>query len=125
MHLEHVNLTVNSVPRSIDFYRNLLNLDLRWEGTNGSGRRAAHIGDDRSYLALFEAAEPSQAVEDYSRTGLNHIGFVVDDLDEMKARLIRLGVEPHQEEDYEPGKRLYFYDLNGIEVELVEYPQSA
>jgi len=121
MHLEHVNLTVLNVDRSIDFYCQLLDLKVRWQGTNSAGRPAAHIGDERSYLALFEAGEPAASEPDYDHAGLNHVGFVVDDLQAMKRRLHDLGVDAHGEADYEPGQRLYFYDPSGIEVELVEY----
>ena len=62
---------------------------------------------------------------DYESPGLNHVGFVVDDLDAKKKRLGELGFETHLEGDYEPGRRLYFYDPSGLEVELVEYPTDA
>ena len=31
------------------------------------------------------------------------------------------GFEPHSHGDYEPGKRFYFDDENGIEFEVVSY----
>ena len=46
----------------------------------------------------------------------------MDDLDAYRARLKARGVALQLEADYEPGRRLYFYDPDGIEVELVEYP---
>lgn len=39
----------------------------------------------------------------------------------MKQRLGELGVQHGDEQDYEPGRRLYFVDPDGIEVELVQY----
>jgi catechol 2,3-dioxygenase-like lactoylglutathione lyase family enzyme len=125
MFLEHVNLTVSDLDRSKTFYRELFGLSVRWEDTLTDGRRAAHVGDERMYLALFEAAEPGRVENDYTRVGLNHFGFVVDDLDEMKVRLGALGVVPHSEQDYEPGRRLYFHDPDGIEVELVQYQPAG
>jgi catechol 2,3-dioxygenase-like lactoylglutathione lyase family enzyme len=50
--LEHVNITVSNLDRSIAFYCNLLGLEVRWQGTV----RAAHIGDKRHYLAMFETS---------------------------------------------------------------------
>jgi len=44
MFLEHVNLTVTNVDRTVAFYRELFGLDLRWEGTTSDGKRAAHVG---------------------------------------------------------------------------------
>jgi len=125
MFLEHVNLTVSNVERSAAFYCDLLGLNVRWKGTTSDGNPAAHVGDDRTYLALFQAKETGRAPSDYSVVGLNHFGYVVESLDAVKNRLAALGVEPHSEQDYEPGKRLYFLDPDGIEVELVEYEQAA
>lgn len=123
MFLEHVNLTVADLDRSIGFYCELLGLRLRWRRAGGDGTTAAaHVGDDRHYLALFEARPGSRRPEpDYESVGLNHFGFVVDDLDAARERLAALGVAPHSEADYDPGRRLYFFDPDGIEVELVEY----
>ena len=120
MFLEHVNFTVSDLDRSVDFYTRLFDFKVRWKGHLPDGRPAAHIGDDRQYLALFEAASPGQVETDMTKVGLNHFGFVVESLDEMKFRLVELGVSPGEELEYEPGRRLYFFDPDGIEVELVE-----
>lgn len=122
MHLEHINLTVNDLDRSIRFYQHLLGLDLRWQGETSAGEPAAHLGGTTSYLALFQAAKPEVlAAPDYGRTGLNHFGVLVEDLPACRDRLVELGIQPHFEPEYQPGQRLYFYDPDGIEVELVSY----
>ena len=121
MFIEHVNLTVSDLPRSIGFYRDLFGFEVRWQGTTSTGAEAAHVGDERSYVALFQASGGGRVEQDMERVGFNHFGVVVDDLAAAKARLIELGVEPHGEADYEPGRRLYFCDPDGIEIELVEY----
>ena len=125
MLLEHVNLTVSDLDRSVGFYRDLFDFKLRWRGKTADGRNAAHVGDDRCYVALFEAEHPGRAVRDYADIGMNHFGFIVDDLRVMKTRLASRGVTPHSEQEYEPGRRLYFLDPDGIEVELVEYDSPA
>jgi catechol 2,3-dioxygenase-like lactoylglutathione lyase family enzyme len=124
MFLEHVNLSVSNLDRSLRFYRDLFGFDVRWRGSTVEGAPAAHLGDARHYLALFEAREAGKANRDYDRVGINHFGFVVDDLSTMKRRLHGLGVVPHFEADYEPGRRLYFFDPDGVEVELVEYDED-
>ncbi len=41
-------------------------------------------------------------------------------IDEMKSRLAELGVLTRGWHDYKPGRRLHFFDAEGIEGELVE-----
>ncbi len=122
---EHANFTVSDLGRSIAFYRELFGFRLRWQGTTSNGAPAAHIGDQRIYIALFQAVRPGSVEQDYDRVGINHVGFVVDDLTAMKKRLATLGVTPYAEADYQPGRRLYFRDPDGIEIELVEYDEQA
>jgi catechol 2,3-dioxygenase-like lactoylglutathione lyase family enzyme len=127
MLLEHVNITVSDLDRSIDFYRRLLGLEVRWRREPGSEQTpAAHVGTDTQYIAMFQAAPGTRpAPLDYSAPGVNHFGFVVEDLDAARKRLAELGITPGDEQDYDPGRRLYFYDPDGIEVELVEYQAAA
>lgn len=122
MNIEHVNITVSSLEKSIDFYCRLFGLKLRWRSpADDPEQPGAHVGDDHSYIAMFEAPQAERVDADYDRVGLNHFGLVVEDLARYRGRLRELGIEPHLERDYEPGRRLYFYDPDGIEVELVEY----
>lgn len=126
MFLEHVNLTVKDLNRSIDFYRDLLGMEIRWQGKTTDGKLAAHIGDEKCYLALFQAPIAGSTIgkRNYDEVGFNHFGFVVDDLDTLRKQLIDQGITPHLEADYEPGKRLYFIDPDGFEVELVQYDSA-
>src|SRR4051812_45396622 len=121
MLIEHVNLTVSDLDRSIAFYCDLLDVPVRWKGPIDGERLGAHVGDERCYLALFQAAGEGVVEHDYSRPGINHFGFVVDALDDARQRLARLGGTVHFEPDYEPGRRIYFLDPDGHEVELVQY----
>ena len=121
MLLEHVNLTVSDLDRSIAFYCDLLDLNIRWKGLIDDSRLGAHVGDDHGYLALFQATKDGEVEHDYLRPGVNHFGFVVDDLEDAQRRLAELGASVHLVGDYEPGRRIYFMDPDGYEVELVSY----
>ena len=121
MFIEHVNLTVSDLDRSIAFYSDLLDLHVRWKGPIDGDRLGAHVGDDRFYLALFQATTDGAVEHDYLKPGINHFGFVVDDLDAARRRVEALGATVHLEADYDPGRRIYFLDPDGHEVELVAY----
>lgn len=121
MHIEHVNLTVTDLDRSIAFYCDLLDLHVRWKGEIRNGLLGAHVGDDDSYLALFTASAPGDVDLDYTRPGMNHIGFEVDDLEATRRRAAELGATVHLEAAYDPGHRIYILDPDGYELELVQY----
>ena len=122
MHLEHVNLTVADLERSIDFYSRLFGFSVRWRGESNNGKPAAHVGSDAFYLALFQARDTTiEAPKSYDSVGLNHVGFVVDDMDAMKERLVELDTAWKGEQIYDPGHHIYFFDPSGIEIELVQY----
>ena len=56
---------------------------------------------------------------------LNHVGLLVDDLDAAEAVVEEAGLEPFSHGDYEPGKRFYFFDWDGIEFEIISYEGDA
>ncbi|MCZ6836045.1 MAG: VOC family protein [Planctomycetota bacterium] len=126
MFIEHVNLTVENLETSIDFYTHLFGFSVRWRGTTSDGKAAAHVGDDHNYLALFQARDltghPSEP-KSYDRVGFNHFGFVVDDLDALKERLATRNIQI-TEQQYNPGRHVYFMDPDGIEIEAVQYAQG-
>lgn len=121
MHLEHVNMTVSDLDRSVDFYREVFGFTERWRGERQTGDHAVHLGLDHFYLALFQGREDGRAPNDYDTVGFNHFGIVVDDLGPIRERLAAAGGHVHLEGDYDPGERIYFFDPDGHEVEVVSY----
>ncbi len=45
----------------------------------------------------------------------------VDDLDAIEALVIAAGLTPFSHDNYDPGRRFYFFDPDGIEYEVVSY----
>ena len=121
MRLEHVNLTVSDLDRSVAFYCDLLEVPVRWKGPIDKDRLGAHVGNEHHYLALFQATAEGEPKRDYLRPGVNHFGFVVDNLEATRQRALELGATVHLEADYEPGRRIYIFDPDGHEIELVQY----
>ena len=79
-----------------------------------------HVGSDSDYLALWTPGEP-QAARFAKRVPLNHVGLQVDDLAAAEAVVAAAGLEPFGHDDYDPGRRFYFFDWDGIEFEVVSY----
>ena len=70
---------------------------------------------------MFQEQADGTAPNDYKRPGLNHCGLGVDRVDALLEWLKGRGIEYTLVDHYEPGRRAYFFDPDGIEVELVEY----
>ena len=117
--LEHVNVTVSDPKRAAETLCRLFGWRIRWEGPAKLNGRTVHVGTDRAYVALWSPPVGTRSGEEDSR--LNHIGVVVDDLDAAERRVIEAGFKPHSHGDYEPGRRFYFNDHDGIEFEVVSY----
>jgi len=120
--LEHVNISVTDPQRSADLMRDLFGWDIRWEGEAMLGGYTIHIGNEFDYLAIYTNPDIAEADPAFRKgEPLNHIGVVVDDLDAVEAKVIAAGFEPFSHADYDPGRRFYFFDWNGIEFEVVSY----
>jgi catechol 2,3-dioxygenase-like lactoylglutathione lyase family enzyme len=117
--LEHANISVTDPDRSAALLVDLLGWHERWRGESQLGGHSLHVGDDHAYLALYTG---DHVKGDYSKGHpLNHIAFTVDDLDAAEKVVIAHGLKPFGHDDYEPGRRFYFFDWDGIEFEVVSY----
>jgi catechol 2,3-dioxygenase-like lactoylglutathione lyase family enzyme len=122
LRIEHVNVTVSDADRTARLLQGLFGWHVRWHGPARDGGRAVHVGSDRHYVALYTAPGRVYSEEDFAKgRPLNHIGVEVDDLDATEARVSAAGLTPFSHGDYEPGRRFYFLDPDGIEYEVVSY----
>ena len=119
--LEHLNVTVRDPDATAAMLVEIFGWRLRWQGAAIHGGRSVHLGGADSYLAVYAGLGAQVAAgNSYGLCGgLNHIGIVVDDLDAVEARVKAQGYEPVNHADYEPGRRFYFREENGIEIEVV------
>ena len=121
--IEHVNITVSDPAKTAQMLCEIFGWRVRWEGPSKMGGRTVHVGTEKDYLAVYtyDAVQKTQN-SSYSVTGgLNHVGVVVDDLEAVEARVKAAGHEPFNHGEYEPGRRFYFKDHDGIEFEVVSY----
>jgi catechol 2,3-dioxygenase-like lactoylglutathione lyase family enzyme len=135
--LDHVDLVVSSLPRSLRFYRELLG-PLGWtsasEIAGERGERVVYLGGEPPErpvaLSLRERMSGADgAPYDRYALGLHHLAFkapsraAVDD----RARWLReQGAEIESgpaEYDYVPGYyAVFFYDPDGLKLEIVHKP---
>ena len=120
--IEHVNVTVSDPDRAAAIMEKLFGWKVRWQGPSMSGGRTIHVGSDSHYVALYTDPKAAYRPDDFLKgRPLNHIGVEVDDLDATEGRVIEAGLTPFSHGDYEPGRRFYFFDPDGIEYEVVSY----
>jgi len=124
--LEHVNVTVADAERTAALLERLFGWRVRWSGPAQGGGRTVHIGTEDQYLALYTERD-SDGTPLAWRKGvpLNHVAVVVDDLGAVESRVAEAGLQPFGHGDYEPGRRFYFFDTDGIEFEVVSYAPAC
>jgi catechol 2,3-dioxygenase-like lactoylglutathione lyase family enzyme len=124
--IEHVNISVSDPKRTSDLMRHLFDWHVRWSGPAQGGGHTIRVGSNDHYVALYAEGDSIKVAEAFSKgRPLNHIGVEVDDLDAIEARVIAAGLRPFSHADYEPGRRFYFLDPDGIEYEVVSYTNAV
>ena len=118
--LEHANLSVNDIDAMIEFLRVAFpGFRVRQDGIREDGLRWVHVGAGDTYIALFQARQPYVELHGVP---LNHLGYEVDDVEEIRRRLLSAGYRENLQPNAHPyRKRVYFYDPEGNEWEFVQY----
>ena len=122
----HIGLNVTDLDQSRAFYLSVLGYDLIGESPadTPNGRRYAFLGrDGEVLLTLWQQASGGYAAD---RSGLHHLSFQVDTIDEVRDAEHALkelgvtfqyeGVVPHREGADSGG--IFFTDPDGIRLEI-------
>ncbi len=126
LQLEHINLVVSDLERSLSFYQAAFpHWRVRGGGQTewyGKPRNWIHFGDDYQYLALNDNGVGNNRDLSGHTVGLAHFAFVTSDIKGIIKRLQQAGFEIDNPGAEEPFKsNVYFIDPDGYEVEFVEY----
>ena len=120
MRFEGLTLTVESVERSIDFYRGKLGLKVEWNAAPAFAMLRVGTGT----IGLLSVAEArKEGVEDTSAAQKRaiHVEFSTDDLDGLYEELKSAGVVFHQPPHDEPWERsMTAFDPDGYAVEFAQ-----
>ena len=113
--LEHVNVTSPNPQKTANWMQKVFDWSMQWEGDTQDNGYSIHIGDTDSYIAIYK---PVLKIAPYQRSyamsgHVNHVGIVVDDLDEIEQRVRSVGFEPHMHADYEPGAGFISMSIRG------------
>jgi catechol 2,3-dioxygenase-like lactoylglutathione lyase family enzyme len=120
--LEHVNITVSDNAAAAQKLIDIFGWHIRWHGPSADNGNSIHVGSETHYIALYTPPSDSGRPTTFAKgLPLNHICIQVDDLDAIEAKVIAAGFKPFNHGDYEPGRRFYYFDDDGIEYEVVSY----
>jgi len=147
--IDHLNIVVSDLERSLEFYTGLLDFKLtrraelegdwieRIVGLQGVKARVAYIlaqgGEPRiELLQYLSPAGKSLGENSFANTiGLRHIALRVDDIDQAAQKLHNAGVKLFSEPaavpaavvEHDAGRKtlLYFTDPDGVILELAQY----
>ncbi|MDP8911010.1 MAG: VOC family protein [Actinomycetota bacterium] len=132
--LHHVDLVVSSIERSLPFYRDLL-APLGYhrisEVEGERGETIWYLTGPPVAIGIREAQTRDRAFDRYA-VGLHHVAFeahsraLVDERAEwVRSRGAEIESEP-QGYSYLPGYyAVFFYDLDGIKLEILHVPGQA
>jgi lactoylglutathione lyase len=132
--IEHIGIVVSDISRSIDFYKNVLGLEVgeKWEfepgATLGSSmslpRRVVFINAKNASFELLDFAEDMKAKAGGARgntVGLHHIAFQVNKIHDFAANLERKGIRfSTGPVDLQDLTVAFFEDPDGNMLELFE-----
>jgi glyoxylase I family protein len=129
--VHHVDLVVSSIERSLPFYTELLGplgYTRVGEVEGERGETIWYLSGPGTSIGLRETQSESGSYDRYA-VGLHHIAFEADsraEVDELadwvKRQPVEMESEP-QEYTYMPGYyAVFFYDPDGIKLEIVHVP---
>ena len=120
--IEHVNVTVSDPERAARLMQAVFGWRVRWKGPARDDGQTIHVGSDDHYVALYTQPGVAYVEADFAKgRPLNHIGVEVEDIDAVERKVVAEGLKPFNHGAYDPGRRFYFLDPDGIEYEVVSY----
>lgn len=132
--VHHVDLVVSSIERSLPFYRELLaplGFTRVGEVEGERGETIWYIGGPGSAVGLREAQSDPRPVDRYA-VGLHHLALLADSretVDERAGWLSDRGAELESEPreyEYIPGYyAVFFYDPDGLKLEILHVPERS
>lgn len=123
--IHHAAIICSDYDRSKQFYTKVLGLKVISE--NFREQRSSYKLDlavgEHAQIELFSFPDPPKRVTNPEATGLRHLAFEVENLDLQVAKLAENGIkfEPIRTDEYTGKRFVFFFDPDGLPLELYEY----
>ncbi len=115
--IDHVNMKVKDLEKSVEFYKNLFGFEIKQEeNPNKIDAPSKIIGNDTIKLCMYEIPDMSP------EGGIAHFGFNITNFNEIIQKCKELGVEVLYGGivDWDKTKSVYIVEPSGYEIELGE-----
>lgn len=121
--IHHVAIIVSDYQRSRHFYVDLLGFEVireNYRKERGDVKLDLRLGE--SELEIFGVPTAPKRVTRPEACGLRHLAFRVDSVEETVEELQRLGIEtePIRTDEFTGKKMTFFFDPDGLPLELHE-----
>ena len=122
--IHHIAIIASDYVRSLDFYTRVLGLKIiaeNYRASRESYKTDLALGNDY-VIELFSFPDPPKRLTRPEATGLRHLAFEVDSLDEAIGELEANGIkyEPIRTDEYTGKRFLFFQDPDGLPIEFYE-----
>ncbi len=126
--LEHINLIVKDIKKSLEFYRIAFpHWSVRGGGNSnwyGTPRNWIHFGDDYHYIAFADDGTGNNRDLKGHQVGLAHFAYITNNIQDLVNRLSQAGFQPSVALDldsYQERANVYYLDNDEFEIEFVQY----
>ena len=118
--IDHINMRVNNLADSIEFYRKNFGFEIKEDHSTESEEPWAIIGlPEIAYLCMYEHTD-KEITSNFLT--INHFGFVIENFGKALDKLHNNGVEVLYGGyvQWPMSRSIYIRDPNGYEIELAE-----
>ena len=116
--IDHINMKVKSLEKSVKFYNDLFGFEVKVEDNfpNKLNVPSKIIGNDSVILCLYEVPDMSP------EGGITHFGLHIRNFEKILEKCKELGVEVLYDGPvtFDDSKSVYILDLDGYVIELSE-----
>lgn len=125
--IHHIAIIVSDIQAAKEFYVYKLGFEIireTYRDERNDWKLDLKIGEgaDTIELEIFAEPNPPKRVTRPEACGLRHLAFCVEDIEETVAELEQLGIpcEPIRWDEYTQKRMTFFFDPDGLPLELHE-----
>ena len=122
--IHHIAIIVSDYEKSKDFYVNKLGFKVIRENYRPEKEdwKLDLKVNDNTELEIFAPKNPPKRPSYPEACGLRHLAFKVDDIEKVVEELLQLEIEcePIREDEFTNKKMTFFFDPDGLPLELHE-----